>query len=156
MLNEFAKSTRTGDFVGAEAQLALRSLEARRLQGRRCTHGGRDRCALLNVASVALSARGRAEEDFARYLAVERGLAPATLVNYVPFVSQLLTERYGRGPIRLRHLRAKDIIGFVQRHAYALPRAHQAKCSPPCVHSCVTCTFAATSARSWRCVPWVP
>jgi len=71
-----------------------------------------------DVAPVALSPRQRAEEDFARYLGVERGLAPATLVNYVPFVSQLLRERFGRGPIRLPRLRATDIIGFVQRHAH--------------------------------------
>jgi site-specific recombinase XerD len=71
-----------------------------------------------DVAPVALSPRQRAEEDFARYLAVERGLAPATLLNYVPFVSQLLTERFGRGAMRLPRLRATDIIGFVQRHAH--------------------------------------
>jgi hypothetical protein len=66
------------------------------------------RTQVLHVADLSrwlhareLSARQRAEEDFARYLAVERGLAPATLMNYVPFVSQLLTERFGRGPIRL-------------------------------------------------------
>jgi site-specific recombinase XerD len=67
-----------------------------------------------------LNPRQRAEEDFARYLAVERGLAPATLVNYVPFISRLLMERFGRGPIRLTRLRATDIIGFVQRHAHDL------------------------------------
>jgi site-specific recombinase XerD len=71
-----------------------------------------------DVAPVALSPRQRTEEEFARYLAVERGLAPATLVNYVPFVSQLLTERFDREPIRLSGLRATDIIGFVQRHAH--------------------------------------
>ncbi len=71
-----------------------------------------------DVAPIVLSPRQRAEEDFARYLAVERGLAPATLVNYVPFVSELLTERFGRGPIRLARLRATDVIGFVQRHAH--------------------------------------
>jgi integrase/recombinase XerD len=60
----------------------------------------------------------RVEEEFARYLAVERGLAPATLVNYVPFISQLLIERFRRGPIRLSRLRTTDIIGFVQRHAH--------------------------------------
>lgn len=70
------------------------------------------------VAPVVLSPRQRAEEDFARYLAVERGLAPETLLNYVPFVSELLTERFGRGPIRLPQLRATDVIGFVQRHAH--------------------------------------
>ena len=71
-----------------------------------------------DVAPIELNARQRVEEEFARYLAVERGLAPATLVNYVPFISQLLIERFRRGPIRLSRLRATDIIGFVQRHAH--------------------------------------
>jgi site-specific recombinase XerD len=71
-----------------------------------------------DVAPSALGPRQRVEEDFKRFLAVERGLSPATLVNYVPFISQLLMERFGRGPIRLARLRATDIIGFVQRHAH--------------------------------------
>jgi len=66
-------------------------------------------------APTKLNARQRIEEEFKRFLAVERGLAPATLLNYVPFISQLLKERFGRGPIRLPRLRATDIIGFVQR-----------------------------------------
>ena len=69
------------------------------------------------VAAGAQGPRQRVEEDFKRFLTVERGLAPATLLNYVPFVSQLLMERFGRKPIRLSRLRATDIIGFVQRHA---------------------------------------
>jgi site-specific recombinase XerC len=69
-------------------------------------------------APSKLSPRQRVEEEFKRFLAVERGLAPATLLNYVPFVSQLLMERFGRRPIRLSRLRATDIIGFVQRHAH--------------------------------------
>jgi site-specific recombinase XerD len=69
------------------------------------------------VAARTLGPRQRVEEDFKRFLTVERALAPATLLNYVPFISQLLKERFGRGPIRLSQLRATDIIGFVQRHA---------------------------------------
>ena len=69
-------------------------------------------------APTKLNPRQRIEEEFKRFLAVERGLAPATLLNYVPFISQLLKERFGRGPIRLPRLRATDIIGFVQRHAH--------------------------------------
>jgi site-specific recombinase XerC len=71
-----------------------------------------------DVAPSALGPRQRIEEDFKRFLAVERGLSPATLVNYVPSISQLLMERFGRRPIRLARLRATDIIGFVQRHAH--------------------------------------
>lgn len=65
-----------------------------------------------------LGPRQRIEEDFKRFLSVERGLASATLTNYLPFVSRLLSERFGRGPIRMARLRATDITGFVQRHAH--------------------------------------
>jgi len=71
-----------------------------------------------DVAPIESGPRQRVEEDFKRFLAVERGLSAATLANYVPFISQLLIERFGRGPIRLTRLRASDIIGFVQRHAH--------------------------------------
>jgi len=57
------------------------------------------------------------EEDFKHFLSIERGLAPVTLTNYLPFVTRLLSERFGQGPIRLANLRATDITGFVQRHA---------------------------------------
>jgi site-specific recombinase XerD len=65
-----------------------------------------------------LCPRQHIEEAFKRFLLVERGLAPATVTNYLPFVSRLLSERFGRGLIRLARLRATDITTFVQRHAH--------------------------------------
>jgi integrase/recombinase XerD len=59
-----------------------------------------------------------AEQEFRRYLSQERGLSAATLANYLPFVHQLLQERFGSGPIEFAKLRATDITGFVQRHAH--------------------------------------
>src|SRR5215469_4166818 len=59
----------------------------------------------------------RAEKGFKNYLAQERGLSARTLANYLPFVHQLLAERFGNGPIEFAKLRATDITGFVQRHA---------------------------------------
>lgn len=60
----------------------------------------------------------RAEHDFERYLSQERGLSAATVTNYLPFVHQLLEERFGSGPIDFAKLRATDITQFVQRHAH--------------------------------------
>jgi site-specific recombinase XerD len=57
------------------------------------------------------------EDDFKRYLAQERGLSLAAQVNYLPFILNFLHEHFGRGPIRFTRLYAKDVIGFVQRHA---------------------------------------
>jgi site-specific recombinase XerC len=60
---------------------------------------------------------GLTEQEFKRYLSQERGLSTPTLANYLPFVHQLLLERYGNGPIDFGKLSAKDILRFVQRHA---------------------------------------
>ena len=57
------------------------------------------------------------EDDFKRYLAQERGLSLATQVNYLPFILKFLHEHFGGGHLRFTHLCAKDVIGFVQRHA---------------------------------------
>jgi site-specific recombinase XerD len=70
--------------------------------------------------SLVGSAYQRVEEDFKRYLSQERGLSPATQVNYLPFVRQFLVGRFGTGRIQLAKLRAADITGFVQGHAHAL------------------------------------
>jgi site-specific recombinase XerD len=58
------------------------------------------------------------EQDFGRYLLQEKGLSERTLDNYLPFVHQLLQERFGSGPINFAELSASDITQFVQRHAY--------------------------------------
>jgi site-specific recombinase XerD len=54
------------------------------------------------------------EHDFQRYLLQERGLAPATLLNYLPVVHQFLKRR------RSADLSAADVTGFVQRQAHQL------------------------------------
>jgi site-specific recombinase XerD len=61
----------------------------------------------------------RIERRFSRYLIEERGLSPATLLNYVPIARRFLTERFRTGPVRLRLLCAADISRFVLRHAHS-------------------------------------
>lgn len=58
---------------------------------------------------------------FERYLRDERGLASATIVNYVPFVRRFLSTRFGNGRVTLSCLHACDVVRFVQREA---PRLH--------------------------------
>jgi len=72
------------------------------------------------VVPTISSPRERVLERFEQYLLVERGLCPATLLNYLPFVGQLVLERFGEGRIRFVALRATDITGFVQRHAHQM------------------------------------
>ncbi len=64
------------------------------------------------------SAQERVEEDFKRYLVQERGLSPATLLNYLPYVHALLSERFDAGCIRLNRLGAADVVEFVRHHAH--------------------------------------
>jgi site-specific recombinase XerD len=71
-------------------------------------------------AVIDTSALAQLERDFAQYLAQERGLATATVVNYVPFIRCFLTERFGHRPLGLDQLRVADVSGFVLRHAPTL------------------------------------
>lgn len=59
-------------------------------------------------------------QAFERYLGDERALAPATRLNYVPFVRDFLIDRFGTGPATLSHLCAGDVVRFVQRQAARL------------------------------------
>ena len=51
-----------------------------------------------------------------------RGLAKATIVNYVPFIREFLKDRFGDGPVTLSRLCASDVVRFVQRQASHLHR----------------------------------
>jgi integrase/recombinase XerD len=66
-------------------------------------------------------------EAFEIYLRNDRALGSATVVNYLPFIRQFLTNRFGKGSIRLSRLCAADVVRFVQRAVLRLrvPRAKQ-------------------------------
>jgi len=59
--------------------------------------------------------------DFERYLRQERGLAKATIPNYLRFIHSFLSHRFGNRSVLLERLRARDIVRFVQHEA---PRLH--------------------------------
>ena len=61
-------------------------------------------------------------QAYERYLRETRGLAVATIMNYVPFVRSFLQHRFGAGQVALSQLSASDITGFVQRAARGLHR----------------------------------
>lgn len=56
------------------------------------------------------------------YLREVRGLAEATIINYVPFICEFLEERFGDGPLTLSQLCASDVARFVQGRASHLHR----------------------------------
>jgi integrase/recombinase XerD len=63
----------------------------------------------------------RHTQAYEDYLREARGLARATIVNYVPFIRGFLKDRFGEDSVTLSNLRATDIVRFVQRQA---PRLH--------------------------------
>ncbi len=69
---------------------------------------------------VADSALVRIVAEYRRYLLQERGLSPATLLNYVPVVEQFLSARFQNRAPNFALLRAPHVTGFVMRHARQL------------------------------------
>jgi integrase/recombinase XerD len=78
------------------------------------------------VVPIKRGAAALIEEQYIAYLREERGLARATLINYLPLVDRFLLDRFGRGPVRLSHLTARDVTRFVLRRAHTMsPRRAQ-------------------------------
>ena len=55
--------------------------------------------------------------DYEKFLRSERGLAPATLKNYLPIVQRFLVDRSDSHVLRFDELRAADLHGFIIRSA---------------------------------------
>jgi len=57
-------------------------------------------------------------QDFRRHFLGERGAAPVSYLALQPILHQFLAECFPDGTIDCARLTAKDVIGFVRRHAY--------------------------------------
>jgi site-specific recombinase XerD len=62
------------------------------------------------------------EKGFAQYLSQERGLSPATLVNYSRMVRHFLTDRFNPGPTQIDKLSPSDVSTFILRYARTVKR----------------------------------
>ena len=69
------------------------------------------------IPSRRLAAAERCAQAYERYLREIRGLAKATIVNYVPFIRSFLKDCFDDGPVMLSRLCASDVVRFVQRQA---------------------------------------
>jgi len=69
------------------------------------------------VPTPQLTPAEQCVQAYEQYLREERVLAEATIVNYAPFIGRFLKDRFGAGPVKLSSLRARDVVGFVQRQA---------------------------------------
>lgn len=54
---------------------------------------------------------------FRHYLRDECALTSATIINYVPFVTDFITDRFGNKPVKLSQLLSDDVVTFVQHQA---------------------------------------
>ena len=63
------------------------------------------------------------ERIYQEFLVNERGLSPATVVNYLGVVHDFLTERFGKGAVALERLVARDANQFILRRAQDLSRS---------------------------------
>jgi site-specific recombinase XerD len=64
----------------------------------------------------------RLEGDYAQYLAQQRGLASATLINYLPVARRFLLQRFGASEWSLGELCARDIHRFVLQQSRRVSR----------------------------------
>ena len=63
---------------------------------------------------------------YEKHLRSERGLAAATVINYLPCIRKFLIERFREKPLLLREVRSSDVSGFILRYAPTMsPRRAQ-------------------------------
>jgi site-specific recombinase XerD len=62
--------------------------------------------------------------DYERFLSSERGLAPATLISYLPIVRRFLTTQFGNKALRLEDLRLHDLHRFILRQVPSSSRTY--------------------------------
>jgi len=66
------------------------------------------------------NSRQRFIDDYRSYLRQERGLAEASLLNYVPFAEEILSSQFGDSDLDLPKLTATDVTKFIQERAHQL------------------------------------
>jgi site-specific recombinase XerD len=64
---------------------------------------------------VDQTALGQLTRDYERFLSSERGLAPATLISYLPIVRRFLTAHFGNKALRLQDLQPQHLHRFILR-----------------------------------------
>jgi integrase/recombinase XerD len=72
------------------------------------------------MSARPLTPAERCAQGYEQHLREARGLAQATIVNYIPFIHSFLKDRFGGGPVTLSQLCTRDVVGFVQRQAPCL------------------------------------
>ncbi len=77
------------------------------------------RAPTLERTSAPLPA-ARLLSQYEEHLRAERGLAPASVVAYLPYARRFVDERFGEQPLRLRELGPRDVSRFILRYAHSM------------------------------------
>lgn len=62
--------------------------------------------------------------EFEEFLRSERGLTRSTVISYLRIVRRFLTERFGRGALRLAELKPQDLHRFIISQVQRVSRVH--------------------------------
>lgn len=81
---------------------------------------GKGLIASEKVSTRRLTPAEQCVEAYSQYLREARALARTTIINYVPFIREFLTDRFGKGPVTLGQISAGDTVQFVQHKALKL------------------------------------
>src|SRR5713101_5343560 len=73
---------------------------------------------------VDQTALGQLTRDYERFLSSERGLAPATLISYLPIVRRFLTAHFGNKALRFQDLQPQDLHRFILRQVQSGSRTY--------------------------------
>ena len=98
---------------------------------------------------VDQTALGRLTRDYERFLSSERGLAPATLISYLPIVRRFLTAHFGNKALRLQDLQPQDLHRFILRQFRRAIAPIPSSWSRHCARSSASCASAEASRLAW-------
>jgi site-specific recombinase XerD len=121
---------------------------------------------VCRAARVETTAAADLAARYGQHLQDQQGLATATIERYRTVAGQFLHERFGRGAIDLRALRADDVIAFVQRQVKRL-QPPALKCVVNALRSflryaqyrgevAITLAAAVPAVAAWATTPALP
>lgn len=90
----------------------------------------RDAGMIALAAPPPITPQDRICEEFGDYLRRERGLAPKSIIRYLPFIRRFLHEVCPAGASDLSKIRQEDVTRYIERHARDWsPDSGKAMCS---------------------------
>jgi integrase/recombinase XerD len=77
------------------------------------------------ISASPLTPAERCTQGYEHHLREARGLAGATIINYVPFVRSFLEDRFADGPVTLSQLCASDVVALYSVRHHVCTRSER-------------------------------